>query len=300
MEQEMSSPTFLYHGPEELNCESPTFDWSSHSHSRICSCSTTTSNFGGASDTSSECRSRSRSNSRSIFDREQTLIFFDWDDTLFPTTWLTKFGYVNANKRGKLNPKIPRGEIDAEMELLVAEVRETLSQAERYGTVVIVTNGTDGWIAESCKRFMSSMLPQVLALRSLSAKSMYQSVNDSLPEDWKMEAFRHEICRHAQFQQQKLLDSHSQCQSAMSHRPVDWSHKSLYPLNVISIGDSPYERTAILRIAATMPQDYVKSLQLMKAPDVQTLIAQHRAVRECLFLFVHYNNNWTDLKFVKS
>eukprot|EP00440_Ansanella_granifera_P072186 gb/GFBE01078334.1/.p1 GENE.gb/GFBE01078334.1/~~gb/GFBE01078334.1/.p1 ORF type:complete len:389 (+),score=90.50 gb/GFBE01078334.1/:1-1167(+) len=86
----------------------------------------------------------------------QTLIFFDWDDTLFPTTALCDQLKLNvqAGDKSKLNDKqrhwLARWQEDLFQYLCVART---------LGTVVIVTNSRRPWVETTVTRYAPNLLP---------------------------------------------------------------------------------------------------------------------------------------------
>jgi len=79
------------------------------------------------------------------FDRDETIIIFDWDDTLCPTTVLneevSRLASLEDTRREEATP------CDDALQDLVVELRKVLERAmELAAEVVIVTNATEGWV----------------------------------------------------------------------------------------------------------------------------------------------------------
>jgi len=104
---------------------------------------------------------------------DDTLIFFDWDDTLLAYSWLRSSGHK---------------EQAAACESLSSYVAALLAAAMKLGRVVIVTNGNDGWVEHSCALFMPNLMPFISVVTVVSAKGRYSGVLYS-PTTWKRLTF---------------------------------------------------------------------------------------------------------------
>ena len=186
-------------------------------------------------------------------DSAMTLMVFDWDDTLLPSSWLSSLG---------LRLDTPSEEIsDNVRECLAAHsasVCALLGQALERGQVIIITNAEMNWVEFSAAHFMPSVVPFLDKMRVISARSTYEPEfpNDAL--EWKVQAFQH------------VVDN-------KFSKDQDGQQKT-----VISFGDSISEREAVLRVAAGMPNTYTKSIKFVERPDLEQLHRQVELVRGCL------------------
>lgn len=154
--------------------------------------------------------------------RNGTILIFDWDDTLCPSTWL---GQQNLTLND--NCIIPP-DVQTKLNLMAEYARRTLQVAMQLGTVVIVTNAEEGWVELSCRKFMPTLFDFLSTFKQLSARSKFEATSVSCPFVWKQMAFRQEIYAHFEKATQ--------------------SKKS-----IISIGDSAHERLAAISITRTLP-----------------------------------------------
>jgi len=106
-----------------------------------------------------------------------TLIILDWDDTLFPTTWLHK------NKIDILNNKILLYEkFFKNLDLLLIRLFKLLLYC---GDVIIITNALLNWIDISIKLLPNlNKLISTSNIKIVSARGEYSDTNKD-PEMWK-------------------------------------------------------------------------------------------------------------------
>jgi hypothetical protein len=108
--------------------------------------------------------------------------------------------------------------------------------------VVIVTNAEDGWVEETCERFLPALQPLLQKLDIVSARSSY---GDGVPtSEWKRRAF------------------------------ADLAKNSDGLANIVSIGDAEFERDAVLSVAPVFGCS-AKSLKLAMRPDLGMMQQQH-------------------------
>ena len=154
----------------------------------------------------------------------ETLIIFDWDDTLLPTTWLEN-----------QNPDSITLDI---MDTNSTSVIRVLTEAQKYGTVMIITNAQKGWVEESCRRYMPQCVPILETIVILSARTTYEWIFEDSPYTWKIFAFQ---------------------------------IASINSNHVLSIGDMDIERRATLKLDSAI---LAKSIKLEESPTLETLLHQ--------------------------
>jgi len=182
---------------------------------------------------------------------EQTIILFDWDDTLLCSSFLAQHGLRLDS------PDIPAAAAEA-LALLEKSVVALLERAMTLGTVLIVTNAETGWVELSARRFMPGVVAVLDQLRVVSARSSYEDQSQD-PADWKIQAFTHELGRA---KQGHVLDGTA--------------------LNVISLGDSVHERKAVHKVTSALNNCLCKSVKFVERPSVEQLKRQVDLVRTCL------------------
>jgi hypothetical protein len=194
-------------------------------------------------------------------------MIWDWDDTLFPSTWISCQG-LRLDDEGD-----PAPEIRCLLNSLAFDVERTLRLALSLGTVVIVTNAGHGWVELSCRKLFPSLFPLVQTLKAVSARSMYEVPGYFLPVDWKIKAFAHEI---------------------RSFWP--WSGRSaarLGVLNIVSLGDSVHEREALIRSCESLPETTrrTKSVKFPERPEVSAMMRTHSHLQKHLKSIVAHDGD---------
>jgi hypothetical protein len=124
---------------------------------------------------------------------ESTVTVLDWDDTLIPSTWLKDQGLSGAALADKFG--ITKEMVEACEEVAV-HVQRVIQKAQDYGKVFIITNGTHGWVENSCGLFMPSIRNLVLSLPIISAADLYRYFSKD-PISWKRMAFRRDLLDRA-------------------------------------------------------------------------------------------------------
>jgi len=173
---------------------------------------------------------------------DSPVIIFDWDDTLFPTSFLSSLGlHIDG-------PDAPAN-IQDSLDLFSKCMILTIKQAKRYGRVVIVTNAETGWVELTAAKFLPLVANEICQLPILSARSTFEPRGFVKPLEWKEQAFAF------------VLESHMA--QVESFRGSMWS-----------IGDSIHERDAVITVCRAFDLIH-KSVKLMDRPDLAVLYRQH-------------------------
>lgn len=117
--------------------------------------------------------------------RFRTAIAIDWDDTLFPTTWLLEDAEVSCHK--PIDEQMPHCErsdvIKALMRQFSYQVEHFLKEASAGALVFIVTLAKTDWVERSIRYFMPGLVGH---LENCSIRVIYAS--EYLHPDLKMRA----------------------------------------------------------------------------------------------------------------
>jgi hypothetical protein len=168
-----------------------------------------------------------------------TLIIFDWDDTLLCTSYLTPQGVFNEDLQ--LSDK------DYEkLAKLESAVERLLTLAIGKGNTYIVTNAAPGWVEYSVNRFYPSIRKLLERITVISARGQYERLYPGDSRMWKIQAFL------------KMQETHDQN----------------LVTNLICLGDSFIEMEAAHILASKYEQAYIKTIKFRESPKPEELHKQ--------------------------
>jgi hypothetical protein len=102
-----------------------------------------------------------------------TLIVFDWDDTLLCTSAINAHSWT-----------------DLQLHQLERIGEDILRSSMQLGETIIITNGIESWVQNSAGRYLPGLLPTLNSMTVLSARAMYEDRAPGDPFAWKKHAFR--------------------------------------------------------------------------------------------------------------
>jgi hypothetical protein len=242
---------------------------------------------------------------------EQTILIFDWDDTLCPSHWIRH--HRPTLQFFKPPPKEER--FTKPLKELEKKCKALLETALTLGKVLIVTNAVDPWVHTSCKNFLPGLLPIVEKIPVIYARSVYDKLNLSPTHRDAQEAGPgmysangtnklSEINSLLAQQGDELAAFSSAVQAPQHwkelafHQEISgfysrYSHQSWK--NVISIGDSIFERDAVRRVVlhhqTNNKKSRTKTAKLLEDPTIQELIQQVEVIHNALDKLVQYDGN---------
>ena len=175
--------------------------------------------------------------------QHNSIIIFDWDDTLLPTSFLTPGGVFDEN--------IKISSVDNEKLLKMEQAAlKLLTDAIEKGKVYIITNAGKGWVEYSAKKFYPSVLPVLEKIKIISARGMYEKIFPGNSRQWKIEAFLN-------------------IQKNVNMKLVT---------NIICIGDSLFEMEAGRILASKFTEAFIKTIKFREAPKLDELLKQLKLV----------------------
>ena len=170
-----------------------------------------------------------------------SIIIFDWDDTLLCTSLINKYGYFSEMKKYPMNDLI-------QISLLEAFVMEILEKSFEKGDTYIITNSEKGWVEYSCKKFFPNLFPLLSKLKIISSREKYEKMHPYNFLMWKME-----VCKYF---------------------AKDYNYNINLPTNIISIGDSFADIEAGRSLENKFKKCFIKTVKFVKFPGVKDLIEQ--------------------------
>lgn len=237
-----------------------------------------------------------------------TVIIFDWDDTICPSTFVDK---CNINSYHDLPLHYQNL-----MDTIGDYAAKCLAAASKYGEVIIITNSDDGWVQFSAERYVPNLVPVVAKYRIVSARTSYENFYPGQPLCWKAAAFAHEvnemftaddqnikldISNNPEFQMEEDTLVSTDAESSDDSQEEDNAQRTPRRLfrskkgrkgvksasspsrgitgaiqtrkEVISFGDSMEERTAVKIVSAQLSAT-PKSVMFVSSPSPDQLIGQ--------------------------
>ena len=126
-------------------------------------------------------------------------------------------------------------------ELIYQTLYVTLNTKCNVG-VYIITNAAQGWVQYSAARYMPKLLPLLRQCNVISARHLYSTKYINSPQRWK-------------------------CLAMEEHIPD-------FVSQIISIGDSKYEREAARAMCKNRWGCVSKSIKMVEKPSLQNLLEQ--------------------------
>lgn len=201
------------------------------------------------------------------------IFIVDWDDTLFPTNWVTKnqIDITNINSINKY--KLFFIELDKILAGLINHMNS-------FGTVYIISNASLSWL-KNCLNILPGTRNIVMRnnIRLISARDIYSPKYQSSME-WKVSCF------------QDVL-------SEVLNNLYGKINNSNY-LNIMSFGDANYEYIALLNLDKFFKLNnpninyLLKNVKFMEKPDFNFIIDQISVLNKNLPIIVN-KLNFVDL-----
>ena len=168
-----------------------------------------------------------------------SLIIFDWDDTLLPTTFLTQGGIFNENLILSEND-------NRKIEKLEQSVLNLLNMAITKGDVYIITNAGLGWVEYSAQKFYPSVFEILPKITIISARGEFEKDYPGDSRKWKLQTF---------LSLQKRLNTK-------------------LVTNIICLGDSLFEIEAGRVLGTQFSEAFVKTIKFKEGPKPEELNKQ--------------------------
>mmetsp|Transcript_88697 Transcript_88697/g.185411 ORF Transcript_88697/g.185411 Transcript_88697/m.185411 type:complete len:278 (-) Transcript_88697:25-858(-) len=164
----------------------------------------------------------------------ETMIFFDWDDTLICTHHLAQRTSISRS-------------LGIQLFLLAKRVEKLLLLSIQLGKVFIVTNAEHGWVEASATVWMPQLLPLLKSgkIEIISARTKFEEEHPHNAYIWKTKTFL-----AARQDHQKNPETFT---------------------NIIAVGDSPYEIAAAKALGRACSQSVVKTVKFVHHPSPKTL-----------------------------
>ncbi len=171
-----------------------------------------------------------------------SIIFFDWDDTLLCSSFLSKIGLFDDEQTIKINLKL----IKDQLSKLEENVFKVLSISVKLGDTFIITNASEGWVESSAKKYLPNIIKLFNKVKIISARTAYENQFPNDNKLWKLAVFR-DI---ANFYNKNIVT------------------------NIISFGDSNIENDAAVKVSSLFQECFIKTIKLKDNPKIEDMIKQ--------------------------
>lgn len=215
-----------------------------------------------------------------FFHPQQSMLIFDWDDTLCPSHWIR----INRPKLQYFQPCPEDPRFKLPLESLSDQVIKVLRASVLIAKTIILTNAQVTWVEISCKNFMPRVWPVIQELKIdivYARQSVEQDIavcrdldynyNANAPQLWKERAMKDNISR---FYSQYLHQS--------------WK-------NIVSIGDQLCEHNACRIVALARPTSKkkcrTKTVKLIEEPSIENLVAENQVILQWLGGLVQFDGD---------
>ena len=174
-----------------------------------------------------------------------SLIIFDWDDTLLPTSFLTP--------KGTFSEDIQLSSSDCKkMQQIANYVYDILKESIEKGDVYIITNAGINWVQFSANLFYPNISELLKKIKIISARGEYEKSFPGNLRQWKIQAFLNLL---------KNVDNK-------------------LVTNIICIGDSLFEMEAGRILASNFKEAFIKTIKFREAPKLDELLKQLKLVSQ--------------------
>jgi len=180
-----------------------------------------------------------KNNPKNIYN---SLIIFDWDDTLFPTSFLAKNGFfTEKDKNTEKEEKILK-----KLEKLEKSVIDLINITLTKGEVYIITNAVIGWVEYTAKKFYPNFYNILDKIKIISARGECENDFPNDIQEWKNQTF--------------------------SNLRKNFDNKLV--TNIICLGDSMLEIEAGKLLANCFQKAFIKTVKFKENPKPDELNKQ--------------------------
>lgn len=215
-----------------------------------------------------------------FFHPRQSIVIFDWDDTLCPSHWIR----INRPKLQYFQPCPDDPRYKLPLESLSDQVIKALRASSAIAKTIILTNAQVTWVEISCKNFMPRVWPviQELGIDIVYARqSVEQDIATSRELDYNYNANAPQL-----WKERAMKDNISKFYSQYLHQ--SWK-------NIVSIGDQICEHNALRIVSVARPSGKkkcrTKTVKLIEEPTIENLVAENQVIIQWLNGLVQYDGD---------
>lgn len=187
-----------------------------------------------------------RRNSQNRYaEKLHTSLLLDWDDTIFPTTWVRKDCGLNwrLSLDEQLEPGPRRDLIISLLQRLLQRAQEFLNEASQHANIFIVTLARRPWVETSLQNFLPGLkgVIEVLSIRVIYAQ---EYVREDATEDGGFQSSEQAVRFWTHVKREAIAKELGEFHAKNG---ASWK-------NILSVGDSDFERYGTLKAG----EDYMR------------------------------------------
>jgi len=176
--------------------------------------------------------------------RYNNIIIFDWDDTLFPTTYLTPKGIYIERETTQEESLLFK---DLELSVL-----KLILFAVNKGETYILTNSILKWVHYCIQNYYPKVKEVLDKVKIISSRELYEQKFPNNSKKWKLESYLN-IATLTKYNKKMLT-------------------------NIINISDSSSDITAVTKLSESFVNVILKTLKFKDAPNLQDLSKELKLV----------------------
>lgn len=219
----------------------------------------------------------------------KNLIIIDWDDTLFPTSWILK-NNINIITKNYLNNE----NIVKLIEKLDIVLYKLLELMISIGTVIIITNATTSWIKQCCSILSKSNEIIKKNIDIISANDNYSKKYPLNISMWKKKEFDYQVFKYLKnngYISLNNIDNNIYTHVKKINDTITKNNK-IIKHSILSIGDSNYEYNALINLYdITNNIVNLKTIRFKQDISIEIFIDQLKLLRENIVIICEINNH---------
>ena len=175
------------------------------------------------------------------------IFIIDWDDTLFPTSWVKKYKIKDYEKYNLYFLELDK------------TVKTLLEKIYKMGNIYIVSNATITWIKKGLNNLqLTKEFIEKNDIEIISARDIYSNKN-IIPNEWKKNIFKNIIDKYI-------------------NEDNEYDKNNTY-LNIMSLGDADFEYIALVKLHNYLnnikyDNYFLKNIRFIENPTFNSLIEQ--------------------------
>ena len=153
------------------------------------------------------------------------------------------------------------------IKVIESYIEEILNKALSKGTVLIITNSSEGWVEACTKFYYPDLIPILKNIYIISARELYQEQYPTEPGTWKIKTFN-DLKEQFNFEQNLVT-------------------------NIICFGDDKNEIIAAQKLGENINNCLIKTVKFRDKPDLKEMLKQLILINEQILRVYNYPKSLT-------